>query len=619
MRSLKLFSRKGTRRGELRKLVVTSLRVITNEGIRSYLRQAEEKIRLREFRIIDPILTYGMFPETAPLRSKDIHRMKRVIASMTSRPIISIITPVYNPDTRWLRICLDSVLNQVYPKWELCLADDASDKVKVKTILREYASKDPRIKLRLMEKHLGIAGASNTALRLAGGDFIAFLDNDDELTQDALFEVARAVDVDPRANIIYSDEDKVDENGRYTEPFFKPDFSLYTLRSQNYLIHLAAIRRKLVMDVNGLDSEFDGAQDYDLFFRISERTQRVHHIRKILYHWRKSPRSGAQNARAKPWIYNKGRLAVQRHLARLGYKATVEMGKGLGLYKVNYQIEDAPIVDILIPTRKLSEAKECVASITRMTTWTHRRTFAIINGTEDYELVELKGTLCEELLPLTDHTTGLIGPELPYNWSRMNNRAMSATNSPYVIFLNDDIRIIGKDWIENMLQYAQLEDVGAVGAMLLYPDGTIQHAGDYVTERGLARHCFNGMDSNSFEVNGLAQSIRETSAVTSACMMVRRTVFEEVRGFDEELANFDDYDFCLRLRERGYKIIYTPYAKALHLESITRPHILASKMLYHLLKKHPFARNDPFYRNEYTAMYRTRSAGPRMLANVTNQ
>ena len=211
-------------------------------------------------------------------------------------------------------------------------------------------------------------------------------------------------------------------------------------------------------------------------------------------------------------------------------------------------------MDILIPTRKISEVKECLTSLLKMTTWKNRRIFAIINGKEDYEVVELKGSSCEELDPLTDHETGLIGPQLPYNWSRMNNRAMSITFSPYVIFLNDDTRIVSKDWIQNMLQFAQLEEVGAVGAMLLSPDGTIQHAGDYVTERGLAYHCFKGMGCNSLEVNGLVQSIHETSAVTSACMMVRRNVFEELGGFDEQLRNFDDFDFCLRLRERGTRL-----------------------------------------------------------------
>ena len=592
----------GTRRGEFRKVVVTSLSVITEQGIRSYLYQAWEKIRQREIRIIEPVSTHGMFTETVRLSQEDVDRMKREIASMASRPIISVITPVYNTDPRWLRICLDSVLRQVYPEWELCLADDVSDKAEIREILQEYASKDQRIKLKLLEKHVGIAAASNEALGLASGDFVAFLDHDDELTQDAIFEVARAVSLNPDVDFIYSDEDKVDERG-YTEPFFKPDFSLHTLRSQNYLIHLAAVRRGLVVNVNGLDSEFDGAQDYDLFFRVLERTQRVYHIRKILYHWRKSSFSGAKNALAKPWIYEKGKLAVQRHLTRSGYKATVEMGKGSGLYKVNYQIQDAPVVDILIPTRKISEVKECLTSLLNKTTWKNRRIFAIINGKKDYEVVELKGAFCEELDSFTDHETGLIGPQLPYNWSRMNNRAMSATFSPYVIFLNDDTRIISKDWIQNMLQFTQLEEVGAVGAMLLYPDGTIQHAGDYVTETGLPNHCFNGMGCNSFEVNGLAQSIRETSTVTSACMMVRRNVFQELGGFDEKLRNFDDFDFCLRLREKGYKIIYTPYAKALHLEGPTRPQVLGGNIRHYLSKKHPLARSDPFYRYEYTAMY----------------
>jgi GT2 family glycosyltransferase/glycosyltransferase involved in cell wall biosynthesis len=594
----------GTRRGEFRKVVIASLRVVTEQGTRSYLYQAWEKIRRRETRIIEPASSYGMLAETARLSQEDIDRIRRKIPSMTSRPVISVITPVYNTDARWLKRCLDSVLNQVYSQWELCIADDASDKEEVRTILQEYASKEPRIKLELLEKHLGVAGSSNAALDSASGDFVLFLDHDDELTPDAIFEVAETVSVDSDVDLIYSDEDKIDEKGRYTEPFYKPDFSFPTLRSQNYLIHLAALRRDLVVAVNGLDSEFDGAQDYDLFFRVLERTQRVHHIAKILYHWRKSSSSGAKNALAKPWIYKKGKLAVQRHLTRLGYNATVEMGKGLGLYNVNYQIEGTPVVDILIPTRKISEVKECLTSLINMTTWENRRIFAVINAKEDYDVVEVKGKHCEELDPSTDRETGLIGPKLPYNWSRMNNRGMSATVSPYVVFLNDDTRIISRDWIQDMLQYAQLEDVGAVGAMLLYPDGTIQHAGDYVTGTGMGGHCFNGMDSNSFEVNGLAQCIRETSAVTGACMMVRRTVFEELGGFDEELRNFDDFDFCLRLREKGYKIIYTPYAKAYHLESPSRPQILAKKMLHRLSERHPWARSDPFYRYEYNAMYR---------------
>jgi GT2 family glycosyltransferase len=588
-----------TRRGEFRKIAVASLRIARKQGIGTLMREVLEKIRRREFRLIEyapTLITQGnKIPNWTVIREE--------CGKLEQRPKISVLMPVFNTQVDHLRASVRSVTEQVYPNWELCICDDGSTNPATKKVLEQFLKEYDRIRVTFSERNEGIAKATNKALSVASGDYIVLFDHDDELTRDASFEIAKAVNADPSIDFIYSDEDKIDEAERYLEPFFKPDFSLHLLRSQNYLVHMAAIRRGLVIDANGFDSEFDGAQDYDLFFRILEKTQRVHHIRKILYHWRESPYSGARNALAKPWIYEKGKLAVQRHLARLGYKAAVEMGKGWGLYRVNYPIEGTPRVDILIPTRKISHMKECLTSLIDRTTWKNYRIFAIINGEQDYEVVEIKSKYCEELDPFTDHETGLIGPELPYNWSKMSNRAMFVTTAPYVIFLNDDTRIISRDWIQSMLQYAQLEDTGAVGAMLLFPDNTIQHAGDYITESGTGAHCFSGMNSNSFEVNGLAQCIRETSAVTSACMMVRRAVFEGLGGFDEELRNYDDYDFCLRLREKGYKIIYTPYARAYHLESPTRPQIQDGHTLRRLLEKHSWARSDPFYRHEYTAMY----------------
>ena len=277
------------------------------------------------------------------------------------------------------------------------------------------------------------------------------------------------------------------------------------------------------------------------------------------------------------------------------------MGVGYGLYSINYKIKDTPAVDIIIPTRKIAVFKNCINFIRNKTTWKNYKIWAVINGNNDYETVEIIGGA--ELDGFTNSETRLIGPPLPYNWSRMNNLAVSHTKAPYIIFLNDDTEIITDNWIENMLQYAQQEDVGGVGVMLLYPDNSIQHAGDFITENGTGDHCFNGMDSRSFEINGLAQVVREVSAVTTACMMVRRTVFEEVGGFDEKLRNFDDYDFCLRLRESGYKIIYTPYTKLYHYESPTRPQIFDNKMISYLLEKHKSKRFDPFYRYEWITIY----------------
>ena len=519
------------------------------------------------------------------------------------KPKISVIMPVYNTKADILAAAVRSVEVQSYPNWELCMCDDASTYQETKDLLEYFKKKDDRIKIASFITNQGISKATNGALSLATGEYIVLLDHDDELAPDTLFEIVKVLNSNPVIDFIYSDEDKIDRIGKYVEPFFKPDFSLHLLRSQNYLIHVAVIKRQLVLDVGGFDKEFDGAQDYDLFFRVLEKTDKVYHIRKILYHWRKSPESGAENALAKPWIYETGKRAIQNHLKRLGLNATAEIGQAYGQYRVNYVIDDSPYVDILIPTRKVSFIKDCVKSILDKTTWKNYKIWAIINGKEDYEIVQIKTNDCIELEPYTDPATGLIGPSLPYNWSRMNNIAASATKAPFMVLLNDDTTIITEDWIENMLQYAQQEDIGGIGVMLLYPDNVIQHAGDFISESKMGDHCFNCMAKNSFEVNGLAQVVRETSAVTSACMMIRREVFDKLGGFDEKLRNFDDYDFCLRLRENGYKIIYTPYTKIYHHESPTRPQISDKQLITHLLEKHTSIAYEPFYRYEWRSLY----------------
>ena len=586
-----------TRRRRWYDLGITGLRTIANEGWKNFwwkYKQYMKQNRIKQF-------YYDLWIQKNEPRKEELERMREKCKNFEYRPKISIITPVWDTKEKWLRAAIESVLNQVYDNWELCITDGGSTMPHVKKILKEYAKKDKRIKVKFLPENKGIAGNCNEALKLATGEFVVLLDHDDELALFALYEVVKVLNESRDIDFIYSDEDKIDEKGNYVDPFFKPDFSIHLLRSMNYLIHVAVMRKELVEQVSGFNSEFDGAQDYDLFFRLLEKTNKVYHIRKILYHWRKSSSSGAQNPLAKPWIYEKGKLALQCHLIRLGIEGIANIGGGYGLYFVDYKIKDTPAVDIIIPTRKMSLFKKCLKSIRNNTTWKNYKIWAVINGNYDYEIVEIKdGT---ELDGFANKDTGLIGPPLPYNWSRMNNLAVSRTKAPYIIFLNDDIQIITDNWIENMLQYAQQKDVGGVGVMLLYPDNSIQHAGDFITENGTGDHCFNGMDSRSFEINGLAQVVREVSAVTGACMMVRRDVFEEVGGFDENLRNFDDYDFCLRLRESGYKLIYTPYSKLYHHESPTRPQILDNKMVRYLLGRHKSKRFDPFYRYEWINMY----------------
>jgi|GEM_PF-1845453 len=587
-----------TSRGEFRKILVRSLEIASQQGISNLFKQIGTKFRKREFHIKDQRSDVQQL-----LQDSNQSDVVLECSEFVYKPKISVLMPVYNSNLQWLKVAIDSVILQSYTNLELCICDDGSTSEELQKFLKQYAQTDRRIKITRLKSNQGIVGATNKALKIATGDFILLLDHDDELAPDSMYEIVKVLNYDREIDFIYSDEDKIDNEGKYVEPFYKPDFSLFLLQSMNYLIHVAVIRKRLVDEAGGFNPEFEGAQDYDLFFRILERTNKVHHIRKILYHWRKSEASGAGNALAKPWIYEQGKSLLQSHLKRMNIDAKAEIGAGWGLYKTDYKISEKSPVDILIPTRQISFLKKCVKSIKTKTTWKNYKIWVIVNGNNDYEVIEIKSMDCSEIKNRVDPTTGLIGPSLPYNWSRMNNIGVNDTNSPYMIFLNDDTEIITESWIENMLQYAQQKDIGVVGVMLLYPDDLIQHAGDYITKNGTGDHCFNRMKKDSFEVNGLAQVVRETSAVTSACYMIRREVFEKLGGYDEKLRNYDDYDLCLRMRENGYKIIYTPYARLYHHESPTRPQINDKSMLDMLLAKHPWARSDSFYRYEWNSLY----------------
>lgn len=533
----------------------------------------------------------------------ELERQKETSLNFKYRPLISIIIPVYNPPALLLQQTLESVLLQTYDNWELCLADGNS-RSDVRRVLDIFSQKDPRIKLKLLDENMGISGNSNSALSIASGEFITFLDHDDELSPGALYEVVKLLNTSQKIDFIYTDEDKKTIDGKRCDPFFKPDFSLELLRQINYLSHLVVIRRALVESVGGFSTSFDGAQDFDLFLKVIEKHPNIKHIRKILYHWKLTETSGAQNALAKPWIYEKGKAAVEQHLKRMGLDARVWIRTYWGIYGVEYDLKSSPPVDIIIPTRKLELFKHCLRSI-EQSTYKNYDIYAVINGDTDYQVIKINTFDGNELEPFTDRDSGLIGPKLQYNWSRMNNLAIHNTKSPFIITLNDDIEIISKDWIENMLRYAQFNHNGAVGGMLLYKDGRIQHAGDFVNEEGAGAHCFNGLKADSFEVHGLAQMARECNTVTSACMMVRREIFERVGLFDENLRNFDDFEFCLRLRDKGYSIIYSPFVKAYHLESPTRPHILDQDSINYLLKKIG-PREESFFRYEWLPLYKNK-------------
>ena len=506
---------------------------------------------------------YEIWLRNNALTLEKLDQFDRDISELRILPWISIITPVYNTDERWLRKAIVSVMRQIYPRWELCIADDASTDPKVREILAECASKDNRIKVKYLQRNEGIAGASNAALAMASGDFAGFLDHDDELTPDACFEVVRVINENPEVDYMYSDEDKLDENGRRVSVFFKPDWSPDTHLSMNYIPHFSVIRMSLLHEVGGLRKGFDGSQDYDLLLRITEKAHGIHHIPKPLYSWRMVSGSAAADPVAKPYTHDAGKRAIADALRRRQIQGEVEDGFFPNSYRVRYEIKGQPLVSILIPTRdKIDLLTRCLESVRRISSYPNyeiiiidhqsknRETHSYLRSLEDCRVIRFEGE---------------------FNYSRMNNFAAEHAKGEHLLFLNNDTEATSPNWIEAMLEHSQRPEVGAVGAKLVHPDGHVLHAGDVVGLGGIAGHAFCGIPNRSPGYFGLANIIRNCSCVTAACMMVRRNVFEELLGFDERLRiEYGDVDFCLRCGAKGYRVVYTPYAVLSHMEGGTR-------------------------------------------------
>ena len=483
------------------------------------------------------------------------------------KPKISIITPLYNTPEGFLTDMIDSVLGQTYSNWELCIADGASEKEHIKEILSDYLNKDKRIKVKYLKKNLGIGGNSNEAISLATGEFIALLDHDDKLPPFALFEVVKTINENPDAELIYSDEDKLSEDGLIRqEPYFKPDFSPDTLRSNNYICHLSVFKKSFG-DANGwfLDG-FDGSQDHDLILRFSEKAKKIIHIPRILYHWRVSPHSTAGNSEVKPYAVEAGMKALIKHMERLSIKGKVEKGLFGGSYKVMYKLEKKPLISIIIPTRdNISCLKTCIKSIREKSTYRNFEIIIVENNSSNEEVFDFYNELSKfdyiKVLEWNKH----------FNYASVNNFAAGYAKGEIFLFLNDDTEVINEDWLERMAEHVQREDVGAAGARLYYPDNTLQHGGVIVGVLGVAAHAHYHFPKNSHGYFGRMSIIQNLSAVTGACLMVKKKVFYEVSGFDERYAfSFNDIDFCLKIRKAGYLIVWTPYAELYHYESKSR-------------------------------------------------
>ena len=469
----------------------------------------------------------------------------------TDRPLISVILPVFNPEESWLRAALDSVRAQAYDRWELCVADDASFRPHVAKLLRALAAEDPRVKVTFRTENGGIAVASNSALELATGEYVALLDHDDVLRPHALFRAVEYVREHPDTDIVYSDEDKILVDGRRGQVFFKPDWSPDGLLAQNYMCHLAVLRRSLVMEVGAFRRGYDGSQDHDLLLRATERARHIGHVPDVLYSWRQVPGSAALSSDAKPQAREAGKRAVEDALARRGLRGHVDQSSVPGCYEVRYDVDDHPRVEVIIPTRdRVDLLRQCIAEIEIRSTYPNVGVVIVDNDSQAPETLRY--------LESTRHQ--VVRAPGSFNFSRVMNTGVRASSAPYLLFLNNDAFARVPDWIERLLEHCQRKEVGAVGCQLRYPNGELQHCGV-----GL------GHGQIAFNLHVDRPGVRNVSAVTAACMMIRREVFDEVGGFDERFAiSFNDVDLCMRIRERGYRIIYDPHVWLEHDESASR-------------------------------------------------
>jgi GT2 family glycosyltransferase len=474
--------------------------------------------------------------------------------------------PVYNVAPKWLDLAIKSLERQWYENWELCIVDDCSTNKRTIEYLKTIINS--KIKIKFLRKNINISGASNEALKLAKGQYIALMDNDDELTPDALYEVVKCINKND-AEFIYSDEDKLEMNGSFSTPHFKPDFAPDMILSQNYISHLGVIRKDLIDKVGGFEIALEGSQDYDLYLKVFEHTDKICHIPKVLYHWRKVPGSTASEFSGKSYAQEAGRKSLENAMKRRKIDAKVLNGKYPGTYKVEYPIKNNPLVSIIIPFKDKPELlRMCIESILNKSTYSNFEIIGISNNSEEKEIFdEMKR------LKNLDKRVQFYEYNVSFNYSEINNYAIkNYAKGEQVILLNNDIEIITSKWIEEMLMYSQRDNVGVVGAKLYYPNNTIQHAGVIIGIGGVAGHAHKYFDKNDTGYFARLNLVQNFSAVTAACLMVKKSIYEEVHGLNEKHLKiaFNDVDFCLRVQEKGYNNIFTPYCEAYHHESISR-------------------------------------------------
>ena len=482
-------------------------------------------------------------------------------------PLISIAVPAYQTPVEFLRQMIESLIVQTYSNWELCIVNASPDNEEMQKVLAEYSAGDSRVRFCNLKENLGIAENTNRAFAMTKGEFVGLLDHDDLLAPNALYEIVKILQDHPQADALYTDEDKVTtELDEHFQPHLKPDFNLDLLRSNNYICHFFVVRKSIVEKAGGFRKEFDGAQDYDFIFRCTENAGEVLHVPEILYHWRTHKASTADNPASKMYAFEAGKRAIEAHLERTGTKGEVSHTQDLGFYRVKYPVQGKPLVSVIIPNKDEKETLQtCLEMLEKNTGYQNFEIIIVENNSTTDEIFRYYKELSR------NRKIHLLRWGKEFNYSAINNFAVAHAKGEYLLFLNNDVKSINPDWLEEMLGVCQRPEVGGVGAKLIYPDNTIQHAGCVIGMGGIAGHMFVDMPADHTGYLHKASLLQDMSAVTAACLLMKKEVFEQAGGFTEELAvAFNDVDLCLKVRKNGYLIVYDPYAKLYHMESKTR-------------------------------------------------
>lgn len=620
-------------RAQLPQIARSGLFILRQEGVLPALRYGIQTLRafwhgfvafyiVRNRALLATLrpFSYDEWIKTYEPDAKTLAR-RRVQNNGVTHPRISFITPVYNPAPTVLRDTIESVLAQTYPAWELCLVDGGSTEPGVREVLRAYEQRDSRIKVRLLDENRGIAGNMNVGLELATGEYIALLDHDDLVAPHLLDTVARRLQAEPHLDVVYFDEDKVAEDGKTRlQPWFKPEFTPDLLFSTNLLMH-SVLRRTLVVELGGFDSTMDGAQDWDLAFRIAHTTDRIAHIPQVLYHWRQVPGSAARDAGAKPWAFDAQLNCVRAQLARLHVQGADAEFAALGSVRVRWPVSGA-LVSIIIPTKNHRELLEpCLATLLAKTRYPNYEIILVDNQSTDADVLAYYDELAQD----TRSRVRVVPFDEPFNYSRANNLGASHAKGDLLLFLNNDTEIVHEDWLDELVGWVERPEVGVVGAKLLRPDGTIQHAGMIMGLMGHGSHIFDGGQDHQYTYFGSTDWVREYQAVTGACLMTTRAVFDAVGDFDEVYTiGFSDIEFCLRVSESGQRVIFTPFARLLHKEGGSRGFYLPPadivratyQMLPKILPGDPFFNPNLSYQHRLPALARPNSEkrGERLLS-----